>query len=161
MLLSQRQLQIPFREHKSHSALYAAKRYYFRQFHVFGLCKKQLTNGLLSVKINSGKEIRMRLLPYQRSAYCNQIIMSGGKPMYYHASPVGGIIRLKPSFSDHGIPLVYFSEKRENVLVYLSNAVEKYCKETGFPYDGKYQNGGHTALTKTERSVWRNTTQTH
>lgn len=68
--------------------------------------------------------------------------------MYYHASPVGGIIRLKPSFSDHGIPLVYFSEKRENVLVYLSNAVEKYCKEIGFPYDGKYQKWGPYGFNK-------------
>lgn len=68
--------------------------------------------------------------------------------MYYHASPVGGIVRLKPSISDHGIPLVYFSEKRENVLVYLSNAVEKYCKETGFSYDGKYQKWGPYGFNK-------------
>ena len=43
--------------------------------------------------------------------------------MYYHASPFGGITQLKPHVSNHGIPLVYFSKKRENVLVYLSNAV--------------------------------------
>lgn len=62
--------------------------------------------------------------------------------MYYHASPFGGITQLKPHVSNHGIPLVYFSKKRENVLVYLSNAVEKYCKETGFLYEGIYQKWG-------------------
>ena len=57
--------------------------------------------------------------------------------MYFHASPIKGIEILKPRISNHGIPLIYFSKKRENVLVYLSNAVEKYCKETGFYYSGK------------------------
>lgn len=56
--------------------------------------------------------------------------------MYYHASPVKDIAQLEPRISNHGTPLIYFSRKRENVLVYLSNAVEKYCKETGFDYDG-------------------------
>jgi nicotinate-nucleotide pyrophosphorylase len=51
--------------------------------------------------------------------------------MYYHASQVGGIKQLEPRISNHGVPLIYFSKKRENVLVYLSNAIEKYCKETG------------------------------
>ena len=50
--------------------------------------------------------------------------------MYYHASPIGTIKRLEPRVSNHGVPLVYFSKKRENVLVYLSNAIERYCKET-------------------------------
>ena len=36
--------------------------------------------------------------------------------MYYHASPFGGITQLKPHVSNHGIPLVYFSKKRENGL---------------------------------------------
>ena len=31
--------------------------------------------------------------------------------MYYHASPIGGITRLKPHISNHGIPLIYFSAK--------------------------------------------------
>ncbi len=62
--------------------------------------------------------------------------------MYYHASSTGGIRRLEPRVSEHGIPLVYFSKKRENVLVYLSNAVEKYGKETGFPYAGRWQKWG-------------------
>lgn len=62
--------------------------------------------------------------------------------MYYHASSVKGITRLTPQSSNHGIPLVYFSTKRENVLVYLSNSIEKYCVETGFSYDGKCQKWG-------------------
>lgn len=62
--------------------------------------------------------------------------------MYYHASSNGEIKILEPRISEHGKPLIYFSRKRENVLVYLSNAVEKYCKENGFVYDGKYQKWG-------------------
>ena len=61
---------------------------------------------------------------------------------YYHASPTGGITQLKPYISNHGIPLIYFSQKRENTLVYLSNAVEKYCRETGFEYHGNWQKWG-------------------
>lgn len=62
--------------------------------------------------------------------------------MYYHASPLGNISRLEPRISNHGIPLIYFSRKRENVLVYLSNAVEKYCKGTGFSFDGNWKKWG-------------------
>ena len=62
--------------------------------------------------------------------------------MYYHASPIKGITRLEPRVSNHGIPLIYFSKKRENVLVYLSNAIEKYCRDTGFSYDGKWEKWG-------------------
>lgn len=58
--------------------------------------------------------------------------------MYYHATQVEGIKVLEPSVSNHGKAFVYFSEKRENVLVYLSNAIEKFCKETDFKYDGKF-----------------------
>lgn len=58
--------------------------------------------------------------------------------MYYHASQVANIKVLEPRVSNHNTPLIYFSTKRENVLVYLSNAIEKYCKETGFSYDGKW-----------------------
>lgn len=54
--------------------------------------------------------------------------------IYYHASCVKGIRKLIPAISEHGVPLVYFSEKRENVLVYLSNAIEKYCKEHCFTH---------------------------
>lgn len=59
--------------------------------------------------------------------------------MYYHASRTGDIKNLEPRISNHGIPLVYFSTKPENTLVYLSNAVEKFCKETGFCYDGTWE----------------------
>ncbi|MBR0082022.1 MAG: hypothetical protein IJP98_04715 [Clostridia bacterium] len=62
--------------------------------------------------------------------------------MYYHASPVAGITRLKPAVSNHGVPLIYFSKKRENVLVYLSNAIERHCRETGFAYAGPWQKWG-------------------
>ena len=58
--------------------------------------------------------------------------------MYYHASQVKDIKILEPRISNHNIPLIYFSLKRENVLVYLSNAIEKYCKETGFSHSGKW-----------------------
>lgn len=51
--------------------------------------------------------------------------------MYYHTSPTANIRQLEPRVSNHGISLIYFSAKRENVLIYLSNAVEKYCMETG------------------------------
>ncbi|MEY8310737.1 hypothetical protein AALA61_01860 [Oscillospiraceae bacterium 42-9] len=59
--------------------------------------------------------------------------------MFFHASPVSGIQVLEPNISNHGISRVYLSRKRENVLVYLSNAIEKYCKETGFAHEGPWQ----------------------
>jgi RimJ/RimL family protein N-acetyltransferase len=62
--------------------------------------------------------------------------------MFYHASQTEGIKQLEPRISNHNIPLIYFSKKRENVLVYLSNAVEKYCKETGFEYSGTWKKWG-------------------
>lgn len=62
--------------------------------------------------------------------------------MYFHASSTKGIEILKPRISNHNIPLIYFSQKRENVLIYLSNAVEKYCKETGFVYSGQWSKWG-------------------
>ena len=68
--------------------------------------------------------------------------------MFYHASPVKGIRQLEPRISNHGIPLIYFSRKRENVLVYLSNAIEKYCRETGFPYEGRWQKWGPYGFTR-------------
>ena len=70
------------------------------------------------------------------------MLQKEGMPVYYHASQVQGITRLEPRISNHGIPLIYFSRKRENVLVYLSNAIEKYCRETGFAYDGVWQKWG-------------------
>ena len=71
--------------------------------------------------------------------------------MYYHASSLGNISRLEPRISNHGIPLIYFSRKRENVLVYLSNAVEKYCRKTGFAFDGIWQKWGPYGFCKDGR----------
>ena len=62
--------------------------------------------------------------------------------MFYHASQTPGIDVLQPRVSNHHVPLIYFSKKRENVLVYLSNAIEKYCRETGFAYHGPWQKWG-------------------
>ena len=58
--------------------------------------------------------------------------------MFYHASNAAGIQTLIPHASGHGKPLVYFSAKKENTLVYLSNPVEKYCKEIGFEPSERY-----------------------
>ena len=68
--------------------------------------------------------------------------------MYYHASQKENITILKPHKSNHNKPLVYLSKKRENTLVYLSNAVEKYCKEIGFNYDGTYYKWASYGFTK-------------
>ena len=62
--------------------------------------------------------------------------------MYYHASQIKDIKVLEPRKSNHNIPLVYLSVKRENTLVYLSNAVEKFCKEKGFQYEGVWSKWG-------------------
>ena len=62
--------------------------------------------------------------------------------MFYHASKTANLKKLEPRVSNHGVPLVYLSKKRENVLVYLSNAVEKYCRETGFEYTGIWEKWG-------------------
>ena len=71
--------------------------------------------------------------------------------MYYHASSAADIEVLKPSISNHNVPLIYLSRKRENVLVYLSNAVEKYCKDTGFEYDGIWKKCGPYGYNKDGR----------
>ena len=73
------------------------------------------------------------------------------KDFYYHASPVEGLTRLEPRISNHGVPLVYLSGKRENVLVYLSNAVEKYCTDTGFAYTGQWHKWGPYGFDKDGR----------
>lgn len=62
--------------------------------------------------------------------------------MYYHASPTAGIRVLEPRISNHNTPLIYFSKKRENVLVYLSNSIEKFCKDTGYAYAGSWTKWG-------------------
>lgn len=58
--------------------------------------------------------------------------------MFYHASTISNIQTLIPFSSGHAKPLVYFSTKKENTLVYLSNPVEKYCKEIGFEPSDRY-----------------------
>ena len=70
---------------------------------------------------------------------------------YYHASQVKDIEILKPHISNHKVPLVYFSDKRENVLVYLSNAVEKFCKEQNFKHEGTYSKWGPYGFEKDGR----------
>lgn len=62
--------------------------------------------------------------------------------MLFHASPVPNIEALTPHISNHGKPLIYFSQKPENVLVYLCNAVEKCCRENGFVHKGSYSKWG-------------------
>ena len=67
--------------------------------------------------------------------------------MLYHASSVAGLTELRPHISNHGVPLLYFSQKRENTLVYLSNAVEKFCRETGFIHHGVWKKWGPYGFT--------------
>ena len=68
--------------------------------------------------------------------------------MFYHASPIKGIKVLEPRVSNHNKPLIYFSSKRENTLVYLSNAIEKYCKDNNYNYDGTWSKWGPYGFTK-------------
>lgn len=68
--------------------------------------------------------------------------------MFYHASNTPNIRELIPSHSMNDKPLVYLTTKRENALVYLSNAVEKYCKEIGFKHSGKYRKWCSYGFTK-------------
>lgn len=68
--------------------------------------------------------------------------------MYYHASQTNNIKVLEPRVSNHNKPLIYFSNKRENVLVYLSNAVEKFCKENDFNYNGIWSKWASYGFTK-------------
>ncbi len=71
--------------------------------------------------------------------------------MYFHASQIGEIKTLEPRISNHDIPLIYFSDKRENVLVYLSNAVEKVCKEESFKFNGLWYKWGSYGFEKDGR----------
>lgn len=75
----------------------------------------------------------------QRECFRMEENMISHKNQFFHASQTPDIGYLEPRVSNHGIPLIYFSAKRENTLVYLSNAVEKYCKETGYIHHGKWQ----------------------
>lgn len=71
--------------------------------------------------------------------------------MYFHALQIGKIKTLEPRISNHNIPLIYFSDKSENVLVYLSNAVEKVCKEGRFTFDGLWYKWGSYGFEKDGR----------
>ena len=70
---------------------------------------------------------------------------------FFHASQIKGIQVLEPRISNHNLPLIYFSGKRENVLVYLSNAVEKTCKEKNFQYTGIWHKWGSYGFTQDGR----------
>ena len=52
--------------------------------------------------------------------------------MYFHTLQTENIKNLKPKISNHNIPLIYFSDKRENVLVYLSYTAEKGLQKRTF-----------------------------
>ena len=67
--------------------------------------------------------------------------------MFFHASQVPNIKVLMPHLSVHGKPLVYFSTKRENVLVYLSNAIEKHCNSIGYKHTGPFKKWGSYGFT--------------
>ena len=68
--------------------------------------------------------------------------------MLYHASQTPGIETLEPRVSNDNVPRVYFSDKPENTLVYLSNAVEKICRENHFSHVGKWQKWASYGFTK-------------
>lgn len=57
--------------------------------------------------------------------------------IFYHASPVPNIEELLPFKSNHGT-YVYFSSKKANILVYLSNPIEKFHKDNNIPHEGKF-----------------------
>lgn len=70
---------------------------------------------------------------------------------FFHASQTKNIKILKPNISNHNIPLIYFSDKRKNVLVYLSNAIEKFCKEKHFKFEGFWHKWGPYGFDKDGR----------
>ena len=81
-----------------------------------------------------------------------QTRQKGGYAMLlYHASGTAGIKTLEPRISNHGRALVYFSQKRENTLVYLSNAIERYCKSVSFEHKGPWQKWASYGFTKDGR----------
>lgn len=57
---------------------------------------------------------------------------------YYHASPTAGIKTLIPYSKENNGIFLYFSEKRENVLFYLGDAVKRYCLKTGYKHNGSF-----------------------
>ena len=58
--------------------------------------------------------------------------------MYYHATNKKGLRELKPFVSNHKEAYCYFSDKRENILIYLSNPIKKFCEETNKYTQDKY-----------------------
>lgn len=59
--------------------------------------------------------------------------------------------------SNHNIPLIYFSNKRGTVLVYLSNAVEKVCNVAKFEHDGAWSKWDPYGFDKTNiiQMLWK------
>lgn len=57
---------------------------------------------------------------------------------FYHGSPIADIKVLQPYVSNHGASWVYLTSKRENTLVYLSNAIEKYYKDKQLEHEGRF-----------------------
>ena len=57
---------------------------------------------------------------------------------FYHGSPVANITVLQPHVSNHGEPWVYLSSKRENTIVYLSNAIERFYRDKGLKHEGNF-----------------------
>lgn len=109
----------------------------------FCLCRSK--NGMLVKVVQKTDLLSLSLFGSQYKG--------GTKPMnsLYHASPIAGIKILEPRISTHGDPRVYFSIKRENTLVYLSNAIEKHCRQTGFLYNGTWQKWGTYGFTSDHR----------
>ena len=62
---------------------------------------------------------------------------------FFHASQTKNIKILKPNISNHNIPLIYFSDKRENVL-----------RASGI-------NGDRMDLIKMVGCAWKNIIQMH
>lgn len=58
--------------------------------------------------------------------------------MYCPVSKIGNLPILKLFVSPHIKKYIYFSDKRENVLIYFSNPIEKYCKENKINFSEKY-----------------------
>lgn len=57
---------------------------------------------------------------------------------FYHGSRIAKITTLQPHISNHGKSRVYLTSKRENTLVYLSNAIEKFHRDNAIKYEGHF-----------------------
>ena len=80
-------------------------------------------------------------------------------PLLYHASPVPGLHTLEPRVSNHGIPQVYFSRKRENVLVYPVQRHREVRKGDKFPLHRPLAKmGARMGFRRTAGYGWKNTT---